>query len=805
VGAPTGSRMVTTTLSRAFSFDLACHEDFDQQAVFDHCGAASFVDAALEGVKATVLAYGATSSGKTYTMSGLDQSSLGADAAGMGPTPASSSSASPAAGLPPSSEVSATRELQPPPSSLPSSSGAADAEGLIQKSARYLFQRVSERHAAGRERFTITASYCEVYHEHVFDLLQLTGRHLAVRHQPVSDEFYVPGLLEVRCEGLSDVMAVLEEGHLNRRRASHDLNQDSSRSHSLLTLHVHGQTTAHLAVPSSGTGSGSSSGGDGGGGGCRGGGGVLRKGKLVFVDLAGSERLKRSKNSDAEETGAINKSLFTLAKVISLLADHADNVLKETANHNHSVAAAAVEVLSEGGAGGGAASSSVPHVHIPYRDSVLTKLLSDALGGNALALFIACVSPSDARSEESLATLHYAMRARSIRNRPKVQVEGGGVFGGGGGEAELRGLREEVVRLRGAVPQLEAEVESLKDELALAHFEMEKAGLSVGGSAEAVNGSLGLATSPLRGGRPADSQALSKSKLSKDGQGMRGRPPPGAAGRDLRETHEKLRVSKNDVRRLETSLVSSAKSEQSCRKEAQGLRHQLDQLQALLQTSKQSGGESLLPSLPSSPPSHHPMKHPTTTMVEQAASATSADPLQSQPHQGVGAGTYIGGACGGGGGGGEPAAHPGNQQVQQLVCAQREGERSRATALRLRQENAQLVEKYGQYVKNKDALEERAHVAEQSLDQITTLNTQLQAQLRERDDEIARLDLLAGQSNAAQQQHATNRPPNHHNPPHASAHHASGAVSGGMYGSPPQPRAIRQPQAHTQAHQKNAL
>jgi len=67
----------------------------------------------------------------------------------------------------------------------------------------------------------------------------------------------------------------------------------------------------------------------------------LRKGKLVFVDLAGSERLKRSKNSDAEETGAINKSLFTLAKVISLLADHADNVLKETANHNHSVAAAA--------------------------------------------------------------------------------------------------------------------------------------------------------------------------------------------------------------------------------------------------------------------------------------------------------------------------------------------------------------------------------------------------------------------------------------------------------------------------------
>ena len=68
--------------ARAFQFDLACHEDFHQEAVFSHSGCEAMVDAALDGIKATVLAYGATSSGKTYTMSGLDQSSGGADAAG---------------------------------------------------------------------------------------------------------------------------------------------------------------------------------------------------------------------------------------------------------------------------------------------------------------------------------------------------------------------------------------------------------------------------------------------------------------------------------------------------------------------------------------------------------------------------------------------------------------------------------------------------------------------------------------------------------------------------------------------------
>lgn len=169
VGAPqtagAGQQRMTTTLSRAFQFDLVCHEGFSQDAVFSHSGAAHFVDAALEGVKATIMAYGATSSGKTYTMSGLDEASPGGrdnarDAGGTG--------------------------------------GDVDAhEGLIIKSARHLYASIAARESS----VEVTASYCEVYNEHVFDLLNLTGRPLAPRHQPEVNEFFVPGLLEVPTPG----------------------------------------------------------------------------------------------------------------------------------------------------------------------------------------------------------------------------------------------------------------------------------------------------------------------------------------------------------------------------------------------------------------------------------------------------------------------------------------------------------------------------------------------------------------------------------------------------------------------------
>lgn len=190
---------------------------------------------------------------------------------------------------------------------------------------------------------------------------------------------------------MDDVLAVVAEGHKNRTVGSHALNLDSSRSHSLLTLML------ERVVTDEGTGT-----------------TVTRRSKVVFIDLAGSERLKESKSEGlaAVETRQINKSLHVLGKVIAALADRRPG------------ARAAGGVPSRlGSSGGGGGDDDA--VHIPYRDSKLTKLLMDSLGGSALTVMIACVSPATGFLEETLNTLQYAMRASKIENAPVVQVRMG--------------------------------------------------------------------------------------------------------------------------------------------------------------------------------------------------------------------------------------------------------------------------------------------------------------------------------------------------------------------------------------------
>ena len=146
-------------------------------------------------------------------------------------------------------------------------------------------------------------------------------------------------------------------------------------------------------------------------------------GKISFVDLAGSERLKETKSEGqtmVKETGNINKSLFTLGKVISLLAGDAKK-LKEK--------------------------------YIPYRDSKLTMLLMDSLGGTSKALMIACVSPSSAYSEETLSTLNYACRAMNIKNKPVLQLDAK--------EQVIYNLRREIDLLKMESNWLRAKAEEL--------------------------------------------------------------------------------------------------------------------------------------------------------------------------------------------------------------------------------------------------------------------------------------------------------------------------------------------------------
>ncbi|ETP20345.1 hypothetical protein F441_05915 [Phytophthora nicotianae CJ01A1] len=327
-------------LVRSFQFDLCASEELSQRQFFRTCGVIPLLESVVEGYLATVFAYGQTGSGKTYSMSGLNELLAGTELRneGMG------------------------------------DSNAMDlSDGLIPRSLKHLFSLLDQ--APIDVKTVVRASYCEIYNEQVFDLLNPGSGALNMRWNARAG-FYVQDLLVVRCDSLSDVLAVVAEGHRNRHVASHSMNADSSRSHSLLTVHVDRTEVRDSDVGKSH--------------------GVTRYGKMSFVDLAGSERLKETKSSNTEETSNINRSLLTLGKVISALASSS---------------------------GGGSATTTSNGNFIPYRDSKLTKLLMDSLGGQSLTLMIACVSPSATALEDTLNTLHYATRAKNIRNKPAVQVD----------------------------------------------------------------------------------------------------------------------------------------------------------------------------------------------------------------------------------------------------------------------------------------------------------------------------------------------------------------------------------------------
>ena len=279
----------------------------------------ALIESAISGYAATVLAYGQTGSGKTYTMAGNE-------------------------------------ELIPE-----KTQSSEETDGIIPRAMHYLWKIMESK----SEKFYIKATFMEIYNEQIRDLLNPTSGVLHCRWN-VKNGFFVENLLIVDCTNLNDLLAVLREGLRLRRSGSHELNKDSSRSHTILTLYIIKEFT-----------------GDDGN--------IFRTfGKMCFVDLAGSERLKESKSQGEmiKETGNINKSLFTLGKVISCLS-----------------------------------SKKKQGLHIPYRDSKLTMLLMDSLGGTAKALMIACVSPSSVYTEETISTLNYATSTMNIKNQPVIQMD----------------------------------------------------------------------------------------------------------------------------------------------------------------------------------------------------------------------------------------------------------------------------------------------------------------------------------------------------------------------------------------------
>jgi kinesin family protein C2/C3 len=228
-------------------------------------------------------------------------------------------------------------------------SGTSENPGVNTRSLQELFDRKSERVKEYQDE--ITVSVMEIYNEQIRDLLaqDAASTNLQVRQGPTGN--FVPGLTVVPVHALDEVFELIQRGNKNRSTHATDMNEHSSRSHSILSIQL-----KSLNIVTN----------------------VVASGKLFLVDLAGSERLSKTgaEGQRLKEAQNINKSLSALGDVIAARASK--------------------------------------QKHVPYRNSSLTYLLQDALGGDSKTLMVACASPVDYNSEETFCTLNFAARTRSV-------------------------------------------------------------------------------------------------------------------------------------------------------------------------------------------------------------------------------------------------------------------------------------------------------------------------------------------------------------------------------------------------------
>jgi kinesin family protein 4/21/27 len=290
-----------------------------------------------------------------------------------------------------------------------------DSTGLIPRFMNGLFEELEQRRGTNAlSRYKVEASFLEVYGEDVHDLLLESRPSLPLR-EGANGGIVCPGLTMRHVQTAEQALEVLHEGTKNRTTAATLMNLTSSRSHAVFTVTL----TQTASLPNSDV-------------------EVTTTSRFTFVDLAGSERLKKTgaEGTRAKEGIKINEGLLALGNVINALADD--------------------ERLLEG-----------KKMHVPYRQSKLTRLLQDALGGNSQTLFLACISPSDTNASESLSTLHYANRARNIKNAPTKNVDSN-VLEMQRLQAYNNILQSELVKLRfggGENPELSVDELLLKSEV----------------------------------------------------------------------------------------------------------------------------------------------------------------------------------------------------------------------------------------------------------------------------------------------------------------------------------------------------
>mmetsp|Transcript_1165 Transcript_1165/g.1891 ORF Transcript_1165/g.1891 Transcript_1165/m.1891 type:complete len:1638 (+) Transcript_1165:189-5102(+) len=356
---------VTFGNDQDFTFDFVFGTDSMQSEIYDAC-VSNLVDATFEGFNATVLAYGQTSSGKTYTMGSASNLRL-----------------------------------------------SEEEYGIIPRVAHHVFDTVEQQETDDpNSTYRVRIQFLEIYGEEIRDLLDPTNTAKVTIRETPAGGVYISGAREELVTSSEEMLAALEKGSLSRTTGSTRMNDSSSRSHAIFTILL--ERTIHYPsssgterdhspstdtagecgdVDSKSEGETATAGDDTGDA-------IdrfsraepeVRKCKFHFVDLAGSERAKRTgaEGVRLREGIDINKGLLVLGNVISALGDEQKR----------------------------------GKVHVPYRDSKLTRMLQDSLGGNSKTQMICCVSPADSNYNESLNAVRYANRARNIQNKPVVNID----------------------------------------------------------------------------------------------------------------------------------------------------------------------------------------------------------------------------------------------------------------------------------------------------------------------------------------------------------------------------------------------
>ncbi|KXZ43975.1 hypothetical protein GPECTOR_76g796 [Gonium pectorale] len=294
--------------------------------------------------------------------------------------------------------------------------------GVIPDAINDIYNRIESAKDAA---ITVRVSFVEIHKEEIKDLLLPPGNGprpaVTIRETPNGD-VALYGAVEREVRTREEMAEVLEMGTLCRSTASTSMNNRSSRSHAIFSIMLEQRRQVQASAATPNTDTASMQGGDEDGDEDEEVGGEEVEGvedylgaKMHLVDLAGSERAKRTKAEGARlrEGIHINRGLLALGNVINAIVDN--------------------------------------HKHVPYRDSKLTRLLQDSLGGNSRTVMIACVSPADSNFEESLNTLRYADRARHIKNKPTVNRDP---------------VAAQIAVLRNTIAQLRSENVSLKRALA---------------------------------------------------------------------------------------------------------------------------------------------------------------------------------------------------------------------------------------------------------------------------------------------------------------------------------------------------